>query len=374
MSDNPSLVALPHAYEVLFPALVDLELPHEHRATCDACPQAAPEGSEPDVHHPFDRDVRCCTYRPVLPNFLVGRALSRDDAGSEKVRARIRAEREGVTAQGVYPPSRFRSMYTNEAFGRDTRLTCPYWVPGPLSCSIWRDRNAVCRTWYCLMTDGPRSYTLWNTVRDTLGTLEKTLAAYLARTGEPPQEPSHPEDWFAWYEACHARLEAMTDAELLDEVALPERQGLEIALQVYGELHGHDVPDRIFPMITWREIDGDHMWIQGYSRLDTVRVPTTFMALFGQLVLGAPWREALETVEAMGISFDDAFVEELWRRGIVTWPLDAEQPLELQVWLDRLEEQGLEVPGREAVGTAPTAPSAPPDPEADPASRGMRGP
>lgn len=353
MQDHPSLVALPAAYEVLFPELASLELPDEPRSTCHDCVQVPPPGQEPDLLKPFDRDVKCCTYRPALPNFLVGRALSRGNVGSDKVAARIRRFREGVRPEGLFPPSHFRSIYRDGTFGRDKRLTCPYWVPGDLSCSIWEDRNAVCRTWFCKMSDGPRSGMYWKTVRDLLTALERRLSRHLVEGATPPEVDATPEQWMDWYIDCHERLQA-TPLDDLREVTLEEREGLEVALRVYGELLDAPVPDVIFPVITATVPLEDRILVHGYSRLETVEVPRTFMALFGELVQGTPWRTALERVrERAGLDFDDAFVETLWRRGIVTWPLDAEQPPELQAWLDLCQREGLPVPGAEVEGVAP---------------------
>lgn len=345
MQDHPSLVALPDAYVALFPQLAKLELPHEHRATCEDCVQVPPPGQEPDGMRPFARDLKCCTYRPALPNFLVGRALAREDLGSDKIRARILRFREGVSAAGVRPPAHFRDIYTDSTFGREPRLRCPYWTDGDLSCTIWRDRNAVCRTWFCKMTDGPRSAMLWKTVRDALTALETRLAQHLVETGDPPDVHAPPEAWFAWFIDCHERLEGLSEAQL-GAVDLPEREGLALALKVYGHLHEAPVPDVVFPTITAAVPSGDHLHLHGFSRLDVVEVPRSFMALFGQLVAGVPWRQAITQVQASaGLVFDDAFIERLWRRGIVTWPLDAEQSPELQAWLDLCEAEGLERPG-----------------------------
>lgn len=361
MQDHPSLVALPAAYEVLLPALGELELPDETLATCQDCPQGAPAGEAPSLLRPFDRDVACCTYRPTLPNYLVGRALGRGDRGSEKLWERIQAYDEGLTAAGIFPPAKYKELYVEAAFGVDRRLTCAYWVDEPLSCSIWRDRNAVCRTWYCRMTDGPRAHIVWNTVRDALATLEQTLSVHLADTGQPPAAGAPKEAWRDWYLDCYARFEAEDLTTLVDRVALPERDGLTVALKVYSELHGMPVPERIFPVLTAMERteDGD-LLVQGHSRLDTVQVPQSFMGLFGKLVHGTPWRQALEELAQDGIAFEDGFVEHLWRRGIVTWPVNLENPPELQAWLDLCEREGVEDPLKHTPTLRPELASSPP--------------
>ena len=52
-------------------ALDPAVVPTERRADCSACPMVD------DAETAFLRDVRCCTYEPVLANFQVG-AFFRD--------------------------------------------------------------------------------------------------------------------------------------------------------------------------------------------------------------------------------------------------------------------------------------------------------
>src|SRR5690606_9126442 len=150
---------------------------------------------------------RCCTYHPALANFLVGRALSRGDAGSALVRARI-ARLDGVGPLGVGPPGDWAERYARArdgGFGREASWRCPYWVAGPLSCGIWQDRNMVCRSWHCKHVDGVRGHRLWASVR-ALGThVETQLAAWCA-TDRPI--PTDAPGWEAYYLACAAQVDA----------------------------------------------------------------------------------------------------------------------------------------------------------------------
>src|SRR5689334_16917323 len=84
----------------VLPAIFDRPSVPESRATCDDCAMCHKGGASagPVVH--FEPDVKCCTYQPALPNFLVGAILADDtgelEEGKRRVRERI-ATRVGVT-------------------------------------------------------------------------------------------------------------------------------------------------------------------------------------------------------------------------------------------------------------------------------------
>ena len=67
---------LPVAVFAMAPELAALSWPQESRSTCTNCAVGGPvPHSTPE--RPFDASVRCCTYYPSHPNYLVGQALRR---------------------------------------------------------------------------------------------------------------------------------------------------------------------------------------------------------------------------------------------------------------------------------------------------------
>src|SRR5262245_25747140 len=107
----------------------------------------------PDSEY-FDPEIKCCTYLPPLPNFLVGRipADDREDMahGCSSVDARLIAGVE-VTPLGFGVPAPYTLLYGNarDAFGRARGLRCPHYVSEGGKCGIWRHREAICATWFC---------------------------------------------------------------------------------------------------------------------------------------------------------------------------------------------------------------------------------
>src|ERR1700719_3036940 len=96
----PSPSPLPPLQERWMSDLLGGAIPAETRATCDDC--AMCNHLEPGVES-FDPGVKCCTYVPVLANFLVGQVLADPDdrtaVGRASVEARI-AKRTAVTPLG----------------------------------------------------------------------------------------------------------------------------------------------------------------------------------------------------------------------------------------------------------------------------------
>src|SRR5262249_54178458 len=140
-------------------------IPREPLATCDTCAMLPPEGAAPSDAY-FEPDVKCCSYMPKVPSFLVGMLLSDDEPamqeGRDRMRARI-AKRVAVTPLGVYPPTQFAMLYRpgNGSFGRSRALRCPFFAEESGACTIWKHRNAVCTTWFCKHDRGKRGEDFW---------------------------------------------------------------------------------------------------------------------------------------------------------------------------------------------------------------------
>lgn len=300
---------LPLAVARLAPELVEAALPDESLADCARCPLAG--GS-------FLADVRCCTYHPALPNFLVGRALSREDAGSERVRARLQ-DPDGVGPLGIAPPGGWSERYQRErdtGFGRDPSWTCPYWVAGPLSCSIWRDRNAVCRSWHCKHVDGVRGHHLWSAVRALGRGAEVRLAEWCAAELAPPADPS---GWEGYYRACADRVDrAATEdlAHLADEGLGALRQAVQDAL---AGLHV-PMPDVLGPNVRGVTPRGDQVELVGYTPWHGVVLPRAVFVLLAELDGERTWQDAVQRARATDPTVEAAWVGLLWERDLLQAP------------------------------------------------------
>jgi len=283
---------------------------------------AAARGAPPSRARPFLHDARCCTYHPRLPNFLVGRALARGGPGAAQLRARLR-DPEGVSAMGIdQPEARARDYRARAAvaFGRDRSLRCPYWVGGELACGVWEDRGAVCRTWHCLHTDGPRGRARWGTLQEALEVGEHLLASACVEAGQPPAAPSPPGDWEAWYRDCATRVAAMPPDDV-DALTTPSLERALGALAEADAAHMAPLPERPAPLVRAFRREGDEVILSADSTLDTLTLPASIFQLLSRLD-GRPWTAALAEAEvaiaaASAAPLPPRVVEQLWRAGLL---------------------------------------------------------
>lgn len=220
---------LPEVHRHLLPALFDERIPEESLATCHACvmvqpgvlPEQTPQGA-------FRPDIKCCSFHPNLPNFLVGAVLADDrpdmDEGRERVRARI-ASKIGVGPVWLAAPRKYTLLFLasrKTSFGRSLILRCPYFSSDAANCSIWRHRDSVCTTFFCKHGAGNDGETMWRAIESVLRLAERHLAEYSARV------------LGATIPAIPTELDALTVEELEDR-ADPEKH-----LELWGEWAGRE--------------------------------------------------------------------------------------------------------------------------------------
>lgn len=300
---HAALVGLPSVVFVLVPELTR-PLPEEGRADCGACPLAAlPES---DSAHMSD-EVRCCSYHPMLPGWLVGRAL-RAGGVAERVVQRRMADPDGVRGAGIVPSDAHRGRYRAEArggFGRDVTLRCPYWVGGARACGVWEHRGAVCRTWFCRHEQGVAGHHLWMTVRDTLRVVEGAIARALAHERPPPADDAPGGAKRGWYRWAAARVDGLSPGA----VVCPELPSLRAALRDAFDALAAPIPDVVTARVAAvLPLPGDRVRLIGYSGWDPVDAPRSVFVFLSRLDGVTSWADA---------GGDPAFVAELWRAGLL---------------------------------------------------------
>ena len=164
-------------------------IPAETEATCGDCAMLCDgHGTEPSpAAQPFfDPSTKCCTYLPVLPNFLVGRMLADDSAEFARGRATLDARlAEGIalTPFGIGRSATYDLLYVANAksFGRVRSMRCPHYLEeGGGQCGIWRHRAAVCATWFCKHVRGAVGQQFWQTLHRLLSAAERELSLWCA--------------------------------------------------------------------------------------------------------------------------------------------------------------------------------------------------
>lgn len=179
---------LPPLYAGWFDDLLGGDIPSETRATCSDCAMCESDATPKSRNVKFfNAQSKCCTYLPLLPNFLVGMILSDEDPAMAPGRATVERRLDAglaVTPRGLEWPLKVRAQYTQaepRAFGRAQSLRCPHYLSdqGGL-CGIWKYRNSVCSTWFCKYVRGSVGREFWETAKQLLLAIEMELSRWCA--------------------------------------------------------------------------------------------------------------------------------------------------------------------------------------------------
>ena len=194
---------MPALYGARLPPLFDRPVIDETRATCARCAMCdqggdSAAGAQLETGF-FQPDVKCCSYHPTLPNYLVGAALRDESPAQQEGRARLRAKlaaRVGVTPGWLAAPRKYLVLYEaarESSFGRSEALLCPYYVRDGGSCSIWPYRESICATFFCKHVAGASGHAFWRALRKYLSHVEAALSRYaVASLGKGAHEPDLP--------------------------------------------------------------------------------------------------------------------------------------------------------------------------------------
>jgi hypothetical protein len=150
--------------------ILDFEL-RETKATCHACAMAPKE---------YRADLKCCTFEPFLPNYLVGAALQSASTFAstlEVLREKIK-ERRLALPIGVAAPLRFQIEFNHRErgdFGNREEWLCPYYSKETQNCGIWKHRGAVCTSYYCKSDAGAKGLRYWKALENYIHYTEMAL-------------------------------------------------------------------------------------------------------------------------------------------------------------------------------------------------------
>src|SRR5262245_21494174 len=174
--------ALPPLFERWLGEWLTEPVPAESHATCDRCAMCLPDGQSGTGSF-FNPTIKCCSYVPDIPNFLVGKILT--DESDELARGRTTIDQRitagiAVTPFGLRIPAPYQLLYRNtqDFFGRAEGLRCPHYVAEDGRCGIWKHREATCATWFCKHVHGATGQTFWAAVRELLRAIERDLARW----------------------------------------------------------------------------------------------------------------------------------------------------------------------------------------------------
>lgn len=355
MSDS----ALPPLYARWLDDLVPGPVRSEPKATCADCVMCVkPDGTRPAAAYAFRPDTKCCTYTPVLPNYLVGRVLldeSPDMAfGRQTMRERIAAGMS-VTPIGLARSPALQSVHDQSlnAFGQSLSMRCQHYNAATGGCGIWRHRNGVCATWFCKHERGAVSKQFWSAVSEWLASVERSLArwalleigfpvgglpVWLARNGE--YEPgkidasvldgqanavAHASIWGPWigreeelYIACAQKVNDLTFAQMM-AICGPDVALFAEVVKVAHELlqKTDELPARLqlgtFQPLSWTD---QGVTVLTYAAFDPVGIPALLLTALHYFD-GRPTEDILRALaEERGLELEERLL-----RAMVDWQL-----------------------------------------------------
>ena len=167
---------VPDFYNHLLPRDLLNFTPQETKATCNNCAMAPGNHKGPKFYQP---DLKCCTFEPFIPNFLVGgtfldpQAKKAHDILRNKIQNRLYSLPLGMVASVRYQIE----FNTNKEtlFGQDADYLCPYYDHSTQLCNMWRHRGVVCTTFYCKSSYGKKGLQFWSDLSDYLALFEMAL-------------------------------------------------------------------------------------------------------------------------------------------------------------------------------------------------------
>lgn len=128
----------------------------------------------------YRKDLKCCTFEPYLPNYLVGALFAKEKPDSlalkafnHKIENRIYSLPVGMLAPISYQV-KFNSRKP-EDFGNREDWLCPYYNKTQNNCNVWRSRGAVCTTFFCKSSFGKKGLSFWGELNDYLTYVEMAL-------------------------------------------------------------------------------------------------------------------------------------------------------------------------------------------------------
>lgn len=328
------LSVLPPLYAGWMLDLLGGPIPEETEVDCQDCVMCSRNGKNTSGIF-FNPDTKCCTYYPHLPNFLIGRILKENDPTQIP-------EESLSTPLGIDPPDWYRALYKEksaENFGIDAELLCPFYVKdGKGRCSIWKNRNSRCATFFCKYTRASVSVIFWKYMDQLLSGIEKSLARWCVLQLDPgdaaieeffPPLMSRvelsdpPRIWGKWFgkekeffQECAALVNPLTWQDVSRICGADIHLSARLTFIAYQRLMSGKIPEYL-KVAPWKKIklvapDVYRIWT--YNRYDPFDLKAEAMNV---LHLFDGKKTSVETLQNIEHIIDQETVRQLADRGIL---------------------------------------------------------
>jgi hypothetical protein len=323
---------LPPLYAKWMKEFLPGPIPAEKRATCQDCVMCKPLEPAGASDRMFNLKTKCCTYRPILANFLVGGILQDEDPAFAEGRAQFEktALQNVITPKGIDPGWIYWYHYADKVFGESESMRCFYYMDkdGGL-CGIWRYRNSRCTTWFCKYEQGQTGFEFWKNLEKLLTATEKSLSDWCIKTLklEPFTQavtPGHAEwgNWYGkereFYKECYRLVSDFTWHQVL-EISPELDTGLcRQVLESFRTLSSGSVPESLKTGDFSTEPVGDDLVrFRGYNKLDPITLPQWIADVIVQFD-GRPWTVVIAAIEQeQGIRMEPELVRNLYQHRIL---------------------------------------------------------
>jgi Fe-S-cluster containining protein len=361
MSGNTIFNFVPSLYRRFFPAFFHLPVAPERHATCAQCAMVAVDDSPfHGTKHFFSERVKCCTFYPSTPNYLVGALLADISPQSKEGRGRflhVIKKRIGVTPRGVLTPRRYTALYRLglEAFGRAESMMCPFLDDAQGLCTVWDYRTALCSSYFCKFNHGQDGWLFWDEFKTYLQFTEQVLASYAMDQGgwdahsilgmgtenqeslgaedldeTAPDEEQYAAMWGDWvgreeefYRRSHEIVRGVDQGTFESLGGLEHSLRLKTLLSRYSAMINPGVPDVLVrnPSLSGRPSADGRVLLQGYSPFDPRRVRKEIYDVLDRFDGTRPWRElAADIREEGGPALSESLVTLLSQHRILVEP------------------------------------------------------
>lgn len=164
---------VPPLYQSYFPSSIWNADIQETKATCHQCIQAP---------HKYDSVLKCCTFWPFIPNYIVGQILLSTDEKYQKVKSVVQdhiARRLYSLPMGLMAPPDYQVNFKRKKksiFGRNEDFLCPYFSKETNNCGAWLYRGSVCTSFFCESSFAGKGQAFWQQFENYLSYLEMGLS------------------------------------------------------------------------------------------------------------------------------------------------------------------------------------------------------
>lgn len=164
----------------------------------------------------YRKDLKCCTFEPYLPNYLVGALFHHEKSNQlacNILRKKIE-KRNYALPVGMLASVRYQVVFNQrkpEDFGNREDWLCPYYNKENNNCNVWRNRGAVCTTFFCKSSHGKKGLGFWGELNDYLTYVEMALMEEaLVNLDFSPRQISDCLEYFNRHEASAKEMKSDT--------------------------------------------------------------------------------------------------------------------------------------------------------------------